>query len=153
MNHTAAILAARLPVNSSHDQLVTWWVDLLILHSAWQVDHTGVTSWLLVWRAGRVTSWLFEELTDRVTSWSCDKLTGSRPHRPDYTASKGLLGLMWLNGRWILVAKLVIDMHILDCATVMCTIISRALVKPYPSLGQVVHSQVVPVPKSTCTRT
>ena len=37
-------------------QLVTWptrhmWrVDLLILHSAWRVDHTCVTSWLLVGR-------------------------------------------------------------------------------------------------------
>jgi len=29
----------RLPVNS-------WRVDLLILHSAWRVDHTVVTSWL-----------------------------------------------------------------------------------------------------------
>ena len=27
-----------------------WRVDLLILHSVWRVDHTGVTSWLLVGR-------------------------------------------------------------------------------------------------------
>jgi len=27
-----------------------WRVDLLILHSAWRVDHTGVTIWLLVGR-------------------------------------------------------------------------------------------------------
>jgi len=43
------------PVGAA-SQLVTWptrhmwWVDLLILHSTWRVDHTGVTSWLLVGR-------------------------------------------------------------------------------------------------------